>query len=114
MEIKKPNKFNARRCTFQGMTFDSKKEMERYLILKDAEKKGTIKNLECQVEYELLPACEHFRAVKYIADFRYKHLPTEEIITEDVKGMIKGSAYQLFKIKQKLVYNKYKILVKEI
>jgi hypothetical protein len=108
------NKFNARKRIYQGMTFDSGKEMERYLILKDAEKRGEIKNLERQVEFELIPACEHFKAVKYIADFRYRHLPTKETVTEDVKGLRKGSAYQLFKIKQKLMFEKYNILVKEI
>jgi hypothetical protein len=112
MKPKKTNKFNARKAEYKGMTFHSTKEMERYLILKDAEKKGTIKNLERQVTYELLPACEHFRAVKYIADFRYKW--NFETIVEDVKGLRKGSAYTVFKIKQKLMWDKHKILVKEI
>ena len=37
-----------------------------------------------------------------------------DFIVEDVKGFKKGSAYSLFKIKQKLMYDKYGIVVKEI
>lgn len=94
------------------MVFHSKKEFERYLFLQNNEKQGIIKDLERQIEYELLPACQYFKAVKYIADFRYKW--NNETVIEDVKGMRKGTAYSLFKIKQKLMFNKYKILVKEI
>jgi hypothetical protein len=110
--MKKQNKFNARKCTWQGMAFDSKKEMGRYIELQAMEKQGIIDNLERQVEYELLPKCKYFREVKYIADFKYKWNGQE--IIEDVKGLKKGSAYTVFKIKQKLLYNKYNILVKEI
>jgi hypothetical protein len=106
------NKFNARKVEYQGMTFDSKKEFHRYLELKDMEKQGEIEQLTRQGYYPLLSKNKYFREVVYYVDFIYKK--DGEWIYEDVKGLRKGSAYQLFKIKQKFMYDKYKILVKEI
>jgi len=106
------NKYNARKVEFRGMTFDSKKEFERYLELLEMERVGKIQDLQRQIKYEILEGNEFFRPVHYIADFKYREDGQE--VTEDVKGVRKGSAYQLFKIKQKLIYDKYKIMVQEI
>ncbi|OHD07146.1 MAG: hypothetical protein A2Y41_07220 [Spirochaetes bacterium GWB1_36_13] len=92
--------------------FDSKKEFERFMVLKDREKKGKISNLETQKPFLLIDKNPFFRSVKYIADFVYTE--NGQQVIEDVKGYRRGQAYQLFKIKQKLMYEKYKILVKEI
>ena len=50
------NKYNARKTTFFGKTFDSRKEGERYLVLRSLEKKRQIRNLRTQVKFELTPA----------------------------------------------------------
>jgi hypothetical protein len=106
------NKFNAKKVEYDGIKFDSRKECAHYIMLKDKEIRGIIKNLKTQVKYELLPRNERFKPTIYIADFVYEVDGVE--VVEDVKGLRKGAAYSLFKIKQKLMYDKFKILVNEI
>lgn len=96
------NKYHASKVTFDGITFDSKKEGLHYLKLKDMERKGEISDLRLQVPYELLPAIYreevvHLktkdkmvqklvqRAVYYVADFVYVKDGKECVI--DTKGM---------------------------
>ena len=51
--MRKP-KYNNKKVTHQGITFDSKKEFERYLLLKELERTGFISQLRTQVAYELV------------------------------------------------------------
>ena len=110
------SKYRNIKCEYKGLTFDSKKEMERYIVLKDLESRGGISDVQTQVSFRVTEECDHFKAIKYIADFTYfMHYPDKKIFTaEDCKGMRKGSAYSLFKLKQALMWEKYKILVVEI
>ena len=110
------NKYNARKVEYKGMVFDSRKEFERYLVLLDLQKRGGISDLKRQVTFEVTNDSEYFKPIKYIADFSYMmHYPDKTVFTvEDVKGMRKGSAYSLFKLKKILMYDKYKIMVIEI
>ena len=55
---KKANKYHARKTTVYGRTFDSKREAEVYLMLREKLRLGEIKHLECQPTYTLL---ERFR-----------------------------------------------------
>jgi hypothetical protein len=48
----------------------------------------------------------------YICDFRY--LDKDGLHYVDVKGMKKGPAYQMFKLKKKLVLAIYKIEIREV
>ena len=111
-----PTKYHNTKVRVFGKTFDSKIEAERYLFLKEAEKKGVIKDLELQVPYVLIPKQEvngkKYRECTYIADFVYQR--NGEMIVEDVKGYREGTAYSVFKIKQKLMAMKYKTNVREI
>lgn len=50
------SKYNNSKIKYQGLTFDSKKEFEYYLILKDKEKRGLVFNLKRQVPLEIQPA----------------------------------------------------------
>lgn len=85
-----------------GESFDSKREMERYIFLLSMEKKGLIKELRRQVQYTLLPdeytnVIKHlktkdklikkrtFIGVRYRADFQYYHVAQKKTIIEDVK-----------------------------
>ena len=82
-------KYHSTKVGLDGMTFDSRKEAERYAELKIMQKAGKINDLKCQVEFELLPSQRDGgkvieRAVKYKADFTYKE--DGELIVEDVKG----------------------------
>ena len=93
-------KYHSKKVQLDGMTFDSKREAERYIYLKLLQKAGEISDLRCQVEYELIPNQYGAdvitptgkkkrgklleRAVKYKADFTY--IEDGELIVEDVKG----------------------------
>jgi hypothetical protein len=119
----KKNKYNARKVMFDGIEFDSKKELNRWLELKDQEECEVISNLRRQVEYVLIPnqyaeSTEVYkkgkkkgqpkqgklleRKLSYIADFVYTDA-TGKTIVEDVKGYRGGQAYSVFKIKRKLM-----------
>ena len=113
------NKYNNRKAVVDGITFDSLKEARRWEELKLAERAGAIADLERQVRFELIPAQREpdtrgprggvkqgkllERQVIYVADFVYMDMQTGEKVVEDVKGMKQGTAYEIFKIKRKLM-----------
>lgn len=94
-----------------GITFDSKREADRYLVLKGMEQEGLIGNLRRQVRYELVPAFDvdgrHYRPVYYVADFVYMEDGKE--VVEDVKGM----RTDVYRLKSKLFAKKYGTCIKE-
>ena len=108
------NKYHAKKVTFCGETFDSRKEGERWLVLRDSERRGEIRDLRRQVKFELVPAFPKagLRAMAYIADFVYEE--DGKTVVEDVKGYRKGAAYELFTAKKKMLYWRYGIPIKEI
>lgn len=100
MRVNRP-KYGNKKVTAFGITFDSKKEMQRYLVLKDAQENGLISELTLQPRWELLPAkkeqyvkhlktkdkiCERtvMLPIHYTADFSY--IKDGELIVEDVKS----------------------------
>lgn len=87
----KGNKYHANKTTVDGVTYDSQKEAYRAQELKLLERAGEIKNLRCQVPYELIPKQRRkdgkaVRNMVYVADFVYEDAKTGETIVEDVKG----------------------------
>lgn len=93
---------NKKVATDDGLKFDSKKEYNRYLQLRQMEEEGLVNKLERQVRFSLLPNNDKYRGVSYIADFvYYDSIGVQHI--EDVKGLITPE----FKIKQKLFYHFY-------
>lgn len=104
-------KYHARKTTVDGITFDSRKEADRYLVLKGMEEDGAIEHLRRQVRYELVPAFDvdgrHYRPVYYVADFVYVEDGKE--VVEDVKGMITD----VYKLKSKLFARRYGMSIKE-
>lgn len=114
------NKYRNKKITTpDGLVWDSKKELNRWgqLILK--EQSGEIIDLQRQVRFELIPSQRSNgkvveRACRYIADFVYIDAQTGEKIVEDVKGYRKGTAYEVFKIKRKLMLYMHGIKVNEI
>ena len=99
MKASRP-KYGNKKVTAFGITFDSKKEMQRYLVLKEAQDKGIISDLELQPKWELIPkitetyvkhlktkdkVCERTAQlpITYTADFEY--VKDGERIIEDVK-----------------------------
>ena len=112
------SKYYSQKITFEGETFDSKKEFRRWQELRMLERSGVIQNLRRQVKYTLIPAQYEayprfsnktgkrlkdgrrliFRETSYIADFVYSHFDGS-VTVEDVKG-VRTKEYIL---KQKLM-----------
>lgn len=122
-------KYHAHKVNVGNMIFDSKKEYRRYLELKAMEEAEQISDLKRQVKYVLIPAQREpdtigkrggkikgkliERECSYIADFVYKDSQGNTIV-EDVKGYRGGGAYEIFKIKRKLMLYLKNIEVKEV
>lgn len=117
------SKYHNKRVQIDGMWFDSKKEGNHYLYLKDLQKKGIIHNLRMQVPFVLLSAVkgmtEHKRKqkdgsykyfmapgtiqqeVKYFADFVYEDRTGKEYVV-DVKSKA-TAAKEAYKLKKKMM-----------
>lgn len=111
-------KYKNKKTTINGIVFDSKKEAQRYLQLRELEKKGKISELQLQVKFKLLDS-QYFETlgkkelgVSYIADFAYKD-GLGRLVVEDVKSKItkKKSDYR---IKRKLMKYFHNIEILEI
>ena len=101
------SKYNAKRTTFNGRTYASKKEAKRSAELHLLEKAGLISELKEQVPYILIDKSEHGRAIKYVADFVY--IENGKQVVEDTKGF-KTDVYRL---KKRLMAERYGIEIKE-
>lgn len=105
------SKYHARKTTVNGITFDSRREADRYLVLKSMEEDGAIEDLRRQVRYELIPSFDvdgrHYRPVYYVADFVYSKNGYE--VVEDVKGM----RTDVYRLKSKLFAIRYGKAIKE-
>lgn len=101
------NKYHAKKTTVDGITFDSRKEAERYKELKALELVGKIDRLELQPRFVLMDGFRYegkaIRKIEYVADFLYRDLSTLELVVEDVKG-VKTDVY---KLKKKLFLKHY-------
>lgn len=122
------SKYKARKTVVNGVVFDSKKEAERFVVLKRLECLGAITGLKTQVPFELIPAQREWiidektgatkkgkvieRAIVYKADFVYNE--NGKTVIEDVKGYRRGGAYAVFTIKRKLLLYNFGIKIKEV
>lgn len=120
------NKYHAQKCVVDGITFDSRKEAARYQELRLLERAGKIRDLDRQVTFTLLRAQYGVengkkklleRACAYRADFVYREprpSPTGDpewaLVVEDVKG-VRTEAY---KIKRKLMLDRFGIRIREV
>lgn len=128
--VPKRSKYGNKKVEFQGIIFDSKKEKDRYLFLKDAEHKGIIKDLKLQVTFELVPAkkseyVKHLktkdkiisvtlqRPITYTADFTYIKIADGSYVVEDVKAS-KFLLTDKYILKKKMMYAFQDILIKEV
>lgn len=68
----KINKYGAKKCVYNGITFDSTYERDRYIYLADLQKRGEIEGLRRQTRFLLIPKVTHMVArplktkVKYV------------------------------------------------
>ena len=112
MTVRFRSKYGAKKVTIDGITFDSRKEANRWLELSSLERVGKVSNLQRQVKFELLPSQRVNgkvveRAVNYMADFVYEE--NGQKVVEDTKGF-KTPEYI---IKRKLMLWVHQIQVKE-
>jgi len=117
-------KYHNQKCSYDGMTFDSKHERDRYCELKLLQKAGVISDLRCQVSFRLLPEQREpdstgprggvrrgkiiEKAVDYVADFVY--VKDGQTVVEDAKG-VRTKDYI---IKRKLMLWLHGIRVQEV
>lgn len=107
------SKYKNKKTVVDGITFDSKKEANRYLELKLAEKAGVISDLKMQVKFVLIPKQKGERQCSYVADFVYKDEQTGEVVVEDVKSSPKYKT-EVYKIKKKLMLYFFNIKIREV
>ena len=92
------SKYHSKKTTIYGITFDSKKEANRYSELRLLEMAGKIKDLRLQHQFILQPSfrknSKTIRAITYVADFVYYDFERMKIVVEDVKGF-KTKEYML-------------------
>ena len=106
------NKYHAKKVSKDGRTFDSKHEAGRYAELKLLQRAGKITDLRCQVSFLLIPAqYENGKCIErkctYIADFTYRE--NGQFVVEDAKGL----KTDVYRIKKKLMLEKYGIRIRE-
>lgn len=122
-------KYGNTKITVDGIQFDSKREAARYQELKLLERAGVISLLQRQTKFQLIPdqhapsnavytkgprkgqrkpgkLLEH--ECSYIADFCY--IQNGETVVEDAKGY----RTEVYRIKKKLMLERYGIQIKEI
>ena len=110
------NKYHARKCQLDNMTFDSIAEARRWQELRYLTRAGIITDVRRQVPFVLIPAQKDEtgrvieRAVVYRADFVY----TEDgkTVVEDVKS--EATKTREYIIKRKLMLYRYGIRIKEV
>lgn len=99
------SKYGNKKTIINGIKFDSKKESERYLVLKDMLKNKEIEDLQLQPKFLLQDSYRYnektIRKIYYIADFSYKK--DGKLVVEDVKG----KKTEVYKLKRKLFLYRY-------
>lgn len=123
-------KYGNRKLVIDNVTWDSKREYQRWLVLRQAVSDGLISDLERQPKFELIPAIKetyvkHLKtkdkvcertvqlACSYTADFRY--IKDGKVVVEDVKASPHMAALDpKFLIKEKLFRWRFGFPVKRV
>ena len=132
-------KYRNRKVTIDGVTYDSKKEYNRWCELRLLEKAGRITDLQRQVPFELIPA--QYRTIETGERYKNNHLArgiragdpkTKEVcleqscvyyadfvyqqdgrqVVEDTKT--RATATKDYVIKRKLMLERYGIQIREV
>lgn len=131
-QCQRQSKYNNEPTTVNGIKFDSKKEAHRYEELMVMLRAGEIRNLRLQAQYTLqesfiTPEGTRIRAIKYVADFAYERKllcgeggPCDPInvreywrpVVEDVKS--RATKTPQYEMKKKLMYEKFRIEIREV
>jgi len=122
------SKYGNKKVTCFGITFDSSRERDRYLVLREAQEKGIITNLKLQERFELLPAIKesvvtHHKTkdnieertvqlpITYKCDFQYEK--DGVVVVEDVK-ISKSLIPKEFALKEKMFRYKYGFPIRKV
>ncbi|MEG6615368.1 DUF1064 domain-containing protein [Peptococcaceae bacterium 1198_IL3148] len=103
----KKSKYGSRKVEVDGITFDSKKEANKYCELKMLKAAGKIAGFNLQPEFELQPGYHDkngkwIKPIKYRADFEVFY-PDGRVVVIDTKGF-KTKEYLL---KKKMLLYRY-------
>lgn len=101
-----PSKYKNRRTN----GYDSKKEANYAVILRNLLTTGSITCLQEQIRYELLPAMGKNRAVHYVLDFMYRDGVDGKWHYVDVKGY----KTEVYKLKKKMMLAVHGIEIEEV
>jgi hypothetical protein len=97
------SKYGNKKCELDGFTFDSRKEMRRYVKLKAALEAGVITQLEVHPLYRLSVVGVGIEVFRYTPDFRYRR--DGQLVVEDVKSKpTKTEAYGMRKRLMRALY----------
>lgn len=107
------SKYKNKKTLFEGIKFDSIKERDYYIVLKQREKEGQITDLKLQSKFELIPKQDGERAVNYLADFDYFDNQLGQRIVADVKSKI-TKELSTYIIKRKLMLYVHGLRIVEI
>lgn len=107
------SKYGNKKTVVDGITFDSKKEANRWCELKLMERAGLITELYRQFPFKILPGQRRNgkvveRPVWYYADFVYRE--NGELVVEDAKGF----RTDVYKLKKKMMLYFFNIRIKEV
>lgn len=104
------NKYHNTKVIYKDIRFSSKKEMRRYIILKQLERAGIINELELQPKFLLLDTIHYkgktYPKTYYIADFKYFDKEKGKYIIEDIKSPITAKD-KVYRLKIKMLLTKY-------
>lgn len=123
---KRKAKYGSKKVTYNGIDFDSKKEMYCYIRLKSMQDEGEISDLRLQVPFEIIPAVYEThevqmktkvkvvtkcvqRAAYYVADFVYADKDGNQVVI-DAKGF---RPYE-YELKKKMMRAFLGITIKEV
>ena len=107
----KKSKYHAQKTDADGITFDSKKESERYKQLKLLLNAGKIGFLAMQVEFAF--HIKDQKIASYFADFVYLDATTGNLVVEDVKSEATRTL-PIYKLKKKMMLIEHKIKIQEV
>lgn len=110
-------KYKNHKIECDGLKFDSKKEAQRYKVLRDMQKDGVISELQCQAVFVLADGVKYANeprkkpALRYLADFTY--MQDDVLIVEDVKSAYTRSL-PAYRIKKHLMMSVHGIEISEV
>ena len=111
----KKHKYNANKTVYNGKQYDSKKESvyaRKLDMLKDSPDESIrVTHYEEQVRYDII--INGIKCGFYKLDFKV-YYADGSIKYIDVKGMKKGGAYAMFRLKKKIIQALYGIVIEEV